>query len=46
VFYALLYHRDPSSSYTAGLRRSDAVFLQARRTVGHFPIPIVRPLIR
>lgn len=28
VFYALLYHRDPSSSYTAGLSPSDAVFLQ------------------
>src|SRR6185437_5431496 len=28
VFYSLLYHRDPSSSYTAGLSRSDAQFLQ------------------
>ncbi len=39
VFYALLYHRDPSSSYTAGLSRSDAVFLQhvARSVI--FPSP-------
>jgi hypothetical protein len=28
VFYAFLYHRDPSSSFTGGLRRADAVFLQ------------------
>jgi hypothetical protein len=28
VFYALLYHRDPASSYTAGLPRSEAAFLQ------------------
>jgi hypothetical protein len=28
VFYAVLYHRTPSSSFTAGLARSDATFLQ------------------
>jgi hypothetical protein len=39
VFYALLYHRDPSSSYTAGLGRADAVFLQgvARSVVDGLP---------
>jgi hypothetical protein len=28
VFYAVLYHRSPSSSFTAGLAAADATFLQ------------------
>lgn len=39
VFYALLYHRDPKSSYTAGLSRSDAVFLQRVARSVIFPSP-------